>query len=403
MFFGNTNFKTDKVVLTSATVITPYSAISDGAILVSNGKIQEISSSPTTFRESNAEIIDCSGTILIPGFIDIHTHGGMGYDFTDGNFVAFENLSNFYFTRGVTSLLATLSPLNHEDLGVAVSMISEYIYTNYKYTNIIGIHLEGPYLNPEFVGGNNPDFLEPADVDSFVNIMKMSRGFIRLITVAPEIPGINGIINAAVRAGVRVSAGHSSANAETFQHSISLGVNQVTHLFNGMPQLHHRSPNILSEALIDDRVFVQVIPDGVHIHPSVLKLVFKAKGADRFVSITDSIRATCLSDGEYDSAGRKVFVQNGEVRTAEGVIAGSTLTMDRAFKFLVKRLGVSFIEAAKMTSLNAARSIGIDNSTGSIELGKEADIVGLDVKNFDVAFVMKKGIVRYSKSGISNS
>ncbi|MGC8653233.1 MAG: N-acetylglucosamine-6-phosphate deacetylase, partial [Candidatus Kryptoniota bacterium] len=399
---GGDDTRANTLALVNGTVITEDSIIDQGTVMVSRGKIKEVLPSGQIFRYSDIKIIDCSGTILIPGFIDIHTHGGRGYDFTDGNFLAFENLSNFYFSHGVTSLLATLSPLKHSDLIIAVSRISEYIRFNYEYTNIIGIHLEGPYLNAEFVGGNNPDYLEPADADSFVKILEESGGLIKLITVAPEIPGINGVINAAVNHGLKVSAGHSSADAETFRNSLSLGVNQVTHLFNGMPQLHHRSPNILSEALLDDRVYVQVIPDGVHIHPSVIKLVFKIKGSDRFVSITDSIKATCLSDGEYNSAGLKVFVHNGEVRTAEGVIAGSTLTMDRAFKFLVHDLGISPVDASKMTSLSASRSIGIDDVYGSIEAGKDADIVCLDANNYEVSLVMKKGSIRFRREKNNN-
>lgn len=389
--------KINTLILVNATIVTPDSIVEHGTITVSGGRIVGVSTYDLAFSKSGIKVIDCSGKILIPGFIDIHTHGGMGYDFTDGKLMAFESLSRFYFSCGVTSLLATLSPLRHSDLGNIVKLISKYILSNRDWTNIVGIHLEGPYLNPEMVGGNNPDFLEPADIDSFLEILNKSGGFIKLVTLAPEIPGADAVISAAVHRGVMVSAGHSAADDQTFRHSLSLGINQVTHLFNGMPQLHHRSPNILSESLVDDNVFVQVITDGIHIHPSILRLIVKLKGPDRFVSITDSIRATCLPDGEYDSAGLKVSVRNGRVRTAEGVIAGSTMTMDRVFKFLVDELGINFIDASKMTSLNAARSIGVDDLVGSIETGKAADIVAIDNNDYEVSFVMKNGTVMFNR------
>ncbi len=386
-----------KYVLTGGEVVTPHEVIHRGSVVVENERIESVSELPAELSNGSHEIIDCSDKIVMPGFIDVHTHGGRGYDFVDEKPETCTVLSKHYYSHGVTTLLATLSPLSHELLLPAVRRIAEYCRNNSDGSNICGIHLEGPYLNKAMRGGNREEYFEEPSLQKWREVYEAGQGFIRLMTVAPELNGITPVIEDAIAKGVAIALGHSTADGETTVRAIDLGATQVTHLFNSMPTLHHRETGLLAESLLSDRIDTQLIADGAHVHQRIIRLAIKTKGADHILLITDSIRATEIGDGEYYSAGETVSVRNGIVHLANGTLAGSTLVLEKALKLLLTEVGVGLPEASRMLSSNAARSIGIDGDTGSLETGKRADLVVLD-REFNVEITMRAGEFKFRRS-----
>ncbi len=387
----------EKYILAGGKVVTPHRVIDGGAIFVENSRIKSILEQIPNAGNGDWEIVDCAGKIIMPAFIDVHTHGGIGLDFNDDKPGTFEKLSQYYYSHGVTTVLATHSPLSYPLLIPAVTRVAEFCSQHLGDTNIFGIHLEGPYINRAMRGGNRDDYIELPDFERWRAVLKAGRGFIRLMTVAPELPGIMPIIDDAVRNGIRISVGHSSADGVTMALAIEKGATQVTHLFNSMPGLYHRESDILAESLLNDKIDAQLIADGIHVHPKIAQLAIKLKGTEHIILITDSIRATQVGDGEYYSAGLKVFVRNGNVYLEDGTLAGSTLVMERALKMNTATAGIDLPSASRMTSLNAARSLGIDKETGSLESGKWADIVVLD-NELNVEMTIRRGKFKYRKS-----
>ena len=387
---------TSKYALTSGNIVTPNTIITRGSLLLENGRIEKILDESSEMPDKDYEVIDCSGKIIMPGFIDVHTHGGIGHEFSTCTTEHISELSQFYYSHGVTTLLATLSPLPHSLLIPAVKSLAEYCAENKDHTNIVGIHLEGPYINKAMSGGNQETYIEMPDYDVWQKVRKEGRGFIRLMTVAPELPGIIPIVEDAIKNGIIISLGHSIANGEVMAQIIEMGATQTTHIFNGMPKLHHREDGILVESLLSDKIDAQLIADGVHVHPKVIQMAVKLKTPDHIMLITDSTPATQVGDGEYMSAGKKVVVMNGVVRAGNGALAGSTLTMERAAKLMNMEVGIDLPAVSRMASLNAARSLGMDKEIGSIEEGKNADIVVLD-KAFDVKITIWSGEIKYRK------
>ncbi|MCL5268798.1 MAG: N-acetylglucosamine-6-phosphate deacetylase [Bacteroidetes bacterium] len=385
-----------KYVFVDGEVVTPHSVIDSGVVAVEEKKIKSVSQLSANKIDKEYEVINCAGKILMPGFIDVHTHGALGYDFTDEKPDTCSVLSRHYYAHGVTTLLATLSPLSHSLLIPAVHRLAGYCGKNREHSNIYGIHLEGPYLNRAMRGGNRGEYFETPEIDKWREVFVAGQGYVRLMTVAPELTGIISVMEDAIRNGVVIALGHSSADGETAQRAINLGAKQVTHVFNSMPPLHHREVGILAESLLSDKLDVQLIADGAHVHPKIIKLATKVKGADHIMLITDSIRATEVGDGEYYSAGEKVSVRNGIVHLENGTLAGSTLVLEKALRLIVREVGVDLPEASRMVSLNAARSLGIDKETGSIEANKRADIVVLD-GDFNVDMTMRAGQIEYKR------
>lgn len=372
-----------------ANLLTPEAALPNHSLVIEQGQIVSISSAPL---ELDAPTLNARGLTVVPGFIDIHTHGGDGADVMDATPEAIYTIARFLARHGVTSYLPTTITASAESTRKAIANLRN-LPQPANGAHHLGIHLEGPYLRYEQRGAQpaahlrNPNPAEYADW--------FSDNFVRLITLAPELEGAQELIRRATAAGVEIALGHSSANEAVTRSALNLGARQATHIFSGMPALHHRLLNVLSVALTDDRLYAQAIVDGIHIHPDVVRLLVRVKSPRRLILISDSIRAAGLGDGEYDLGGETVRVQNGVTRRAyDGGLAGSTLTMDAALRNVMKFSNLSLAEVLPMATSVPAEAMGWGGRKGVIRIGADADLVFLD-ENFNVCLTMVGGQIVY--------
>jgi len=316
-----------------------------------------------------------SDCYIMPGFVDIHTHGAVGYDVMDADPEGIVKMAEFLATQGVTSFLPTTTTLDIDTTLRAISSVETAKNLNKDGARILGIHLEGPFINPMHKGAQNEKFIiEPT---KSVLDQLTSSGIIKLITIAPEIPGAIEAIRLLRENGIYVSLGHSDATYEDTVKAIMAGASQVTHLFNGMRPFHHREPGIIGAGLAEEALRCQIIADGIHLHFSSIRLVYKAKGYNNVILISDSMSATGLSDGDYELGGLNVTVKSGAPRLPDGRLAGSTLTLGVAVKNMVTRGLIPLPFVSEMASDVPAKSIG-ETATGSFSYGKKAVIVILD-------------------------
>lgn len=350
--------------LTNVKIITPYKEFK-GTIEIEKGRIKRIS-------EEIEEGENLEGMIAVPGFIDIHTHGIGGYDFTSWNnkdeFLRnLLEMKKLYVKHGVTTFLPTTVTLPRENLMEACRAIGE-IYDD----SIPGIHLEGPYINEKYAGAQDPRYIRIPDIKEVRECLELSKGKVKTITVAPE-KNLD-FIKYLSDLGIHPSVGHTDADYETAAKAFLYGADRTTHLFNAMRPFHHRDPGVIL-ASINFSKYIEIIPDFIHIDKEVVKFLLNYVGVNRLVAITDSIIATGLNDGYYTLGKTIITVRGGKALTKEGKLAGSTLTMDNAFKNLVSLRDLK--DAVLMTSLNPALAVGLYDR-GSLEPGKRADIVILD-------------------------
>lgn len=321
-------------------------------ITVHDGKIHKIGKS-----EENG--FDLKGCKVYAGLIDVHTHGCMGYDVMDGN----PNLmSKFYAKSGVTSYLPTTMTGDAEK----IRRITETDIFEQRGSNILGFHLEGPYISDEYKGAQNGKYIKNPDLKEFEKFKN-----VKMVTVAPELEGSLEFIK---NCNCIVSLGHTAADYNTAMEAFGAGACCLTHTFNAMPPLHHRNPSLIGAAF-DKNAYVQVICDGLHIHPSVIRMLYKMFGSDRMILISDSMRATGLSDGTYELGGQTVTVRGNSARLADGTLAGSVSTLLDCVKCAV-RFGISEAEAFKMASLTPAKLLGVNK--GKLAEGYDADFIALD-------------------------
>lgn len=316
-------------------------------------------------------VVDADGSYVAPGFVNVHIHGAMGYDAMDDEGDAIPAIARHQASTGVTSFLPTTMTCPLPMIHHALSRIRDAMVRDTGGARVLGAHMEGPFINPTACGAQDAANIVPADfslVEPFLDV-------VRLITVAPEATPDNGFFIRACREnGVVVSVGHSAADYDTaIRFFAQDGVGHVTHLFNGMPAFHHRSPGLVGAAL-ENNTDCELIADNIHSHPAAHRLLWRMKPNKHIVLITDSMRATGLGDGESELGGQKVFVRNGEARLTDGSLAGSVLTMDRAVANFVKNTGCGIPAAVQCASGNAAASIGMESEIGSLEPGKRADI-----------------------------
>ena len=358
-------------------IILPDSIV-EGRALLFDEKIAGLSE---TVPEG-AEIIDAKGRYVAPGLVDIHIHGYLGEDTSDGSVEGIRKMAEGIVKNGVTAWLPTTMTVSYDDLRHAFDAVRVLMdkKNNPKGAQIMGVHAEGPFINPSKKGAQAVEYIRPADAPFLIE----NSDVIRIVTIAPEMPGaLDCIREVTEKTSILVSMGHTAANYETAKAGIEAGVCHATHLFNAMTPLNHRDPGVVGASLADDRVSTELIADTFHISPDLFGLVAKVKG-DNLVLITDCTRAGGLEDGEYTLGGQPIFVKGIECRLADGTIAGSVLKLNNAIRNMRDHTSLPLEQIVRMASINAARCIGLDKTKGSLEAGKDADIILAD-ENFAVS------------------
>ena len=356
--------------LTHAKIYTGHSVIEKGYIRF-NDQIEEIGTMDNYQALDQEEAIDVKGQIIVPGFIDVHSHGGYGSDNMDADPKVIDEMTTKMLAEGITSYFPTTMTQSDENIEAALAGIKEAKALN---PMIQGIHLEGPFVSPEYKGAQPEEFMRVADADTMKRWNDLSGGNIRLVTYAPEMGDVSEFEKYCLENNIILSAGHTGATYEQLDAS---NTSHITHLFNGQLGLHHREAGVAGFGLLKDDVMVEMIVDGIHIDPTMVKLAYKAKGADGIVLITDSMRAKGIPEGESELGGQKVIVKNKQARLESGALAGSILTFIDAFKNMIEFSGCSIEEAVKMSSVNQAREFGLENK-GTLEPKKDADLLILD-------------------------
>lgn len=398
------------LVLHGATAITPFRREEGVTLVLENGKIAQMRQPEDILPPKDAQVIELEGCFVLPGFIDIHIHGGRGFDFCDNDFEGYEAIGHFHASKGTTSIIATVYPQPWDLMMETLRCLRSYFESTGPARILEGIHLEGPFLNPEMHGAIRPDYMWPAKIESFEELLETGGKWIKVMTIAPEMPGAmqvmrmvalrNNSVNGSEGSHhpIHLSIGHSKATYERLAEAIDNGLEGVTHIFNAMPSIHHRDPGVLTGTLLRDELFVEVISDAVHIHPAILQLLLKVKKHDRIILITDAIRAAGQPDGVFDFSGQKVLMRDGRAYLADkpDTLAGSTLTMDRAIRTMVEDGGASLEQAAQMASLNAARILEWKYRRGILAVGKDADLAILD-GNLEVKFTIKAGSIVWNR------
>ena len=353
----------------------------DGSILVENSRITAVLREEVLVPEG-VEVFDAEGRMVIPGMVDVHTHGRAGGDFTTADGALLGKMAESYLDSGVTTILPTLASAPLAELEAAIDRINalraKAAASEGKLAHVAGVHLEGRYLNVKRRGAHAADLLVTPNADEMEALMTRVEGA-RHISAALELETDGEFLRRALAMGATLSLGHSDASYATAEALIAQGITALTHTFNAMPPLHHRDGGVVAAGLLSDKVFCELICDGFHIAPHMVKLAYRLAG-ERLVLITDSMEATGCADGEYSIAGNPVTVKDGKARTHDGAIAGSTLTMWEAVQNLCDFAGVSLEDAVYAATMAPALEVGLGDEIGSLEVGKRADLLVCDHK-----------------------
>lgn len=331
---------------------------------------------------------------VVPGFIDSHIHGAEGVDVMDASTEALTRISRYLVAEGTTSFLATTMTASPDNTNAAMRALGAF-ETPSTGAEMLGIHLEGPFIDVGKKGAQPAEWIIPPDIALFEQWQALSAERIRLVTLAPEGAGAFDLIDALRDKGVRSAIGHSGCSAATARHTVQHGCHRATHLFNGMSGLHHREPGVAAVALSEPCCTAEIIADGHHVAPEMLRLAFRAKTSRGLIAITDAMRAKGMPDGVYDLGGQNVTVRDGEARLADGSLAGSVLMFDQALRNLIDATDCSLCEAIEMMSTNTARDLDVMDRKGTLAPGKDADFVVLD-DQLNVRLTVCRGRIAYN-------
>ena len=390
------NTSTQGLLIHNARLFIPDHPGLIGWLFVEGGLIRSIGfgNPPDFSREISLQLINAQGENLLPGFIDLHVHGAMGHEVMDASVSGLEEMARFYASHGVTSFLATTWTANRESINKALDLVKELQGRMQGGATLLGVHLEGPYLNPARCGAQDVNQIRRAEKEEALEFLE--SGVIRLLALAPEYDENLWLIEECVRRGITVSAAHTSANYEQMQKAVEHGITHLTHSYNAMQGLGHRELGTIGAAMALPQIQCELIADNIHVHPAAQKILVEVKGTSGVILITDAIRAAGLTEGDYVLDERSIHIQNGAVRLPDGTLAGSVLTMERALQNICAATRRSLEEMWVTSSLNAARAIGVSSQKGSLEVGKDADLVLLD-ESFNVKLTVVKGEIVLSK------
>ncbi|MEI7026337.1 N-acetylglucosamine-6-phosphate deacetylase [Paenibacillus sp. y28] len=367
-------------LLCNVHIVSPQGIIPGGWLLLQDGCIAALGTAEDALPEAG-HCIEGQGGLVLPGFIDIHVHGGAGRDFMEADEAGLDAITGFHAGHGTTAMLATTLTASRAELTGVLKQVSRYMQRPMPYARLLGVHLEGPFINIRHKGAQNPEHIITPQTEWLDEWAEAYPGLIKIHTLAPEVAGAPPYIARLAAHGIIPALGHSDASFAEVSHAADQGLCHAVHTFNAMRPFHHREPGAAGAVLTDDRITAEVIADGHHAHPAAIKLLVRSKGPDRVLLITDAMAAAGLGPGDYELGGLPVVVQDGIARLrGTDSLAGSTLTMAQAFRFMVREVGVPVEQASRMASLNPARRLGISAMTGTLESGKRADVLLMDAQ-----------------------
>ena len=379
------------MLVTGGHVYLEGSFVDDAVLQVADGIIARIARAEEAadlVAGSDEAVLDASGCFVVPGFIDLHFHGCAGVDFCDGTLDAVNTIARWEAAQGVTAICPATMTYPESVLN-AVMDASHAFAPSDDQAALVGINMEGPFISPNKLGAQNPAYVQPADADMVRRLDERSGGLVKLVDVAPEEPGALDFIRA-MAPQVRISIAHTCADYDCAHEAFSAGARQLTHLFNAMPGLHHRNPGPIAAAVEHPDVFAELIADGVHVHPAMVRLAFSLFGAERIVLISDTMEAAGLDDGQYELGGQDVFVRGNRAELADGTLAGSVTNVAACLRIAVREMGIPLESAVRAATENPARALGVFDERGSIAPGKTADLVVLDT-DLNVVQVVLRG------------
>jgi len=368
-----------KTAFTATRLYTPIDEIQNPVLVIEDGHVSDVYSRTTKEVPPNVALVDFGDAVLAPGFVDIHIHGGAGLDVMRASLSELPRLGKFLTIHGVTGYFATTVAAPLDATCTALGRLADAIEGTASSTDDdpvqarpLGIHLEGPFLSHKRRGVHPPENLVAPTVEVFERLWQAARGHVKMLTIAPEVPDAMDVIAEAAKRKVCVSIGHSDAEMPVARAAVRAGARHATHTFNAMRPLDHREPGIIGEVLSNDQLSADIIADGIHVDPAVVKVFLRAKGPGRAVLITDAISATGMPDGRYQLGPIEVDVKDGKC-TSGGSLAGSVLTMDRAVRNVTKFSDWSLRDAVRAATLNAAKAVGLADRHGVLARGAEAN------------------------------
>ena len=377
------------ILIKRGLIITP-DGIMNADLLIENGKIADIK---RRARSSHAKVIDASGMYVSPGFIDTHVNGGGGREFMECDEEAFKTILDFHLQHGTTGMLPTAVTAPLEQMRKFLELVN---YFQSVHPAVLGAHLNGPFVSPRMAGAMDSRYIHSPSVQTFYDLVKGLEHTVKIVTLAPEEPGARELISAIAAIGAIPSLGHSNATYDETLRAVDWGVRHFTHFFNAMRGFHHREPGAVGAAWDMEGITLELIADGRHVHEAAIRLLVKLKGPDNVLLVTDATKAAGLTDGKYSLGSTPIIVKNGVARTESGIFAGSTLTMEKALANFQRFTRLDLAAAIRTVSLNPARLLGVEDVKGSIEVGKDADIVIFD-SNFRIFYTLLQGDIVYKQ------
>ncbi|SDN53154.1 N-acetylglucosamine-6-phosphate deacetylase [Tenuibacillus multivorans] len=377
-----------RTIIKNVDIYLEDSLIKKGSVLIRHGKIESISEKH--LNQSDTQMIDGRGKRLIPGFIDGHIHGAVGYDVMDG-VEALKRMSQALPREGTTSFVATTITNPLEEIEQAIQAIHQF-ESSPGNAEVLGAHVEGPFIERGKAGAQPLNHILNPDLDVVKRWLDLADDSIKTITIAPELDIDGRFIQFLVEHDVNVSAGHTAANYGDIKQSVEKGVSQITHLCNAMPGIHHRDVGAVGAAMLMDNLMSELIADRIHVSDEMLKLIFQTIGPERLIMITDAMRAKGMSEGTYTLGGQQVTVKDGRATLSNGTLAGSVLTMDQAARNLLEVTEANFRDIIQMASVNPAKQLGVFEQKGSIAVGKDADLLIVD-EQFHIEHTFCRGVL----------
>jgi N-acetylglucosamine-6-phosphate deacetylase len=383
------------LLLKGGQAVIQQQLIANQGILIDQGRIIAVGNQALSLSAPRAcQILDTTDFIVVPGFIDVHVHGGQGYDAQDATTDAIQQIASFHLRHGTTALLPTVAAGPPAVMEAVLLAIKNYQkQPPHSGAGVLGAHFEGPFLNPLQAGAQNPLYLRKPNLTEVRRWFQVGGNTLRLITLAPELPGITSLMPLFKANKVIVAAGHSVATYQEIKTAVNSGLKHITHTFNATGVFHQREPGIIGAALSLPELSTEIIADGRHVHPALIKILYQCK-KQKMMLVTDAIRGAGMSDGQYYFADQPVFIKKGSAYLLNGTLAGSTLTMDAAVRYIVRQVGFSLPQAIALASTNPARLLGLQHCKGTIAPGMDADLVLLNSRLVP-RIVLVAGSIRY--------